>query len=155
MNIAIEFNLRNALRWLLSTIFLWAALSKLANLVEFYAGLLAYRLPLPDFLLRLTTTTLPWLELLCGLMLLARFRVRAALGWTLVLCLVFVAATGQAWSRGLEISCGCLDLGWLGLAETSGTKKLLESVPFAFGRALVLVGITLFLLRAEHRGSGR
>ena len=52
--------------------------------------------------------------------------------------IVFVIATGQAWARGLEISCGCLKLGFL----SEGAAKTFESVGFAFFRALLLLAGT-------------
>jgi uncharacterized membrane protein YphA (DoxX/SURF4 family) len=148
MKITLEFNLSNILRWLLGIIFTWAALSKIANLQDFYSSLAGYQLPLPDVFLRLTATTLPWLELMCGLLLLAQLWGRAALLWVLLLSGVFLVCTGQAWARGLEVSCGCLSLDFLGLgaASKSGTFEFLESVKFAFFRSLFLIAAALYLL---------
>jgi putative oxidoreductase len=93
--------------------------------------------------------TLPWLELFCGLMLLAGFWLRAATGWAFVLCAVFALCTGQAWIRGLTISCGCLNLQALGLTTDAhpSLTGFLESVRFAFFRALLLCVACLWLLR--------
>jgi putative oxidoreductase len=142
-----KLDLRTLLRWLLAVILVWAALSKIANLNDFYLNISAYRLSLPDGLLRLTTMVLPWLELLCGVLLVGGAVRRAALIWTAVLFAVFVIATGQAWVRGLEISCGCMKLDFLG----ASAGKVLESVWFAFLRALVLFAATVFLLRERER----
>ena len=137
------------LRWLLGLVLIWAALSKLANVQEFYGNLLAYQLPLPDALVRWVAPMLPWLELLCGLLLLTRMWTEAALVWALTLFVVFVAATGQAWARDLEISCGCLNFHLLGLDNSSGVglRKILESVTFAFFRAIFLLAGAVYLLR--------
>src|SRR5258708_21203311 len=115
MKVSFELNFKVVLRWLLGALLIWAALSKLANLQDFYGNLLAYKLRLPGFLVRLVAMVLPWLELLCGLMLLAKVRTEAAIVWSVVLFLVFVLATGQAWARGLVISCGCFNLELFGL----------------------------------------
>lgn len=144
MKVTLEFDLKAALRWLLAIILIWAALGKIANLQEFHASLAAYKLPLPEALLRLAVTGLPWLELLCGIFLVAGGLRRAALLWTVILCAVFVLATGQAWGRGLEISCGCLKLDFLG---DGAAKKALESVQFAFVRAVLLLGAAVYLFR--------
>ena len=73
---------------------------------------------------------------------------RATLLWLLILCTLFLIATGQAWARGLEISCGCMNLDFLQLSGMgNGTVKLLESAPFAFGRALLLTAGCAYLLR--------
>jgi len=148
MKIEVEFDLKVVLRWFLAAILLWAALGKIANLQEFHANLAAYKLPLSDPLLRLAVTVVPWLELLCGILLVAGKVRRAALLWSVILFGVFVLATGQAWGRGLEISCGCLKLEFLG---DGPAKHLLETVQFAFWRALLLLAAAVYLLRASRR----
>ncbi|EEF57453.1 MauE/DoxX family redox-associated membrane protein [Pedosphaera parvula] len=128
-----------ALRWLFGLILLWAAFSKLGNLHNFYLSLLAYQLPLPNFALQMAAIVLPWLELFCGLHLIVGFSLRPALAWTLILFTVFLLATGQAWARGLDISCGCFNLG------SSSFAKTFESVGFAFARSIVLLLGALYL----------
>jgi uncharacterized membrane protein YphA (DoxX/SURF4 family) len=149
-----EINLRSSLRWMLGLLFLWAALSKIANLQDFYSSLVAYQLPLPAVYLRLAATTLPWLEFFCGLMLLSGFWLQTATLWALVLCVVFAVATGQAWARSLPISCGCFNLDFLGAAGKSSMVALLESVGFAFVRSLLLVAACVYLLR-DRSAEGR
>jgi uncharacterized membrane protein YphA (DoxX/SURF4 family) len=134
------------LRWLIGVLLIWAALGKLANLQEFLAMLAAYRLPLPAGVLRGTAMVLPWMELLCGLLLLAGARTRAALAWSMVMFVVFIVCTGQAWMRGLEIACGCLDLRFAGVLPGAPAAAFLESVEFAFARAAVLACVTGWLL---------
>lgn len=148
MKVRFELNFRNVVRGLLGALFCWAALSKLGNPTDFFGNLLTYRLPLSDTLLRGTAIVLPWLELLCGLMLLTSFQLRAALSWCLVLFGVFVAATGQAWARGLDISCGCFNFAVIGLDVMVSFGKIMESAPGAFFRALLLLAATFWLWRA-------
>ena len=155
MNITFQINGRDIVRWLLGGILVWAAVSKLPNLQEFYGALAAYRLPLPDMMLRFSAEVLPWLELFCGLLLLARLWYRAALQWFLILCLIFLTATGEAWLRGLDISCGCMNLEFLKLGGNwNDAVKLLESTSMAFGRALLLTLAGAYLLR-NHVQEGR
>ena len=153
MKITLEIDFKVAVRWLLGLLLVWAAVSKLANLQDFYGSLLAYHLPLPDFFLRWVAAGLPWLELLCGLMLLAQVQAEAALVWALLLFSIFVLATGQAWARGLDISCGCFNLQILGLGENESLGKLLHSVSFAFFRALLLATGAVYLLRHQARAT--
>jgi len=134
------------LRWVLGGLLLWAALSKLANLQEFFGGLSGYRLPIPPDLLKFVAVVLPWLELFCGLMLLAQVQLRAALLWAALLFGVFAIATGQAWARGFTISCGCLNFDFLGLEGTS-FGGFLESAGFACVRASLLCIAAIYLLR--------
>ena len=143
-------NLKIILRWILGLLLVLAAVSKLANLQDFYVSIVAYQMPLPDALLRAVVVTLPWLELLCGLMLLAGFRVEAALGWAIILFAVFAAATGQAWARGLEIGCGCfhLDLPFLEGEAKTRFAHFMESPAFAFLRAFLLLTAAIWLFRS-------
>ena len=149
MKVVFEINSRVVLRWILGILLVWAAISKLANLQEFYGSLIAYRLPLPDFFLRWTAMSLPWLELICGFMLVTRTQTRTALVWAVVLFSIFTLATGLAWGRGLDISCGCLDLSLLGFGPESGLAKAMKSVWFAFFRALLFGAVAVHLLRQE------
>jgi uncharacterized membrane protein YphA (DoxX/SURF4 family) len=135
-----------AIRWLIGVVLIWAALGKLANLHEFFTALLAYRLPLPVVVVKVAAVVLPWLELLCGLLLLANHRTHSALAWALFLFVVFTIATAQAWMRGLHIACGCLDLRLIGISPHSGPGRFLESAGFAFFRALVLACAASFVL---------
>ena len=134
---------------LIGAVLVWAALGKVANPQEFYTALLAYRLPLPALALQATAAILPWLELICGLLLIANLWTHAALAWAAVLFAIFAVATGQAWMRGLDIACGCMDLRLLGIEPESATARWLESAGFACVRAAVLMGVAcgLFLLK--------
>ena len=136
-----------ALRWLLGALMLWAAVSKLANPTEFLSSIYAYKTPLPQSLLQLAVVVLPWLELLSGLLLIANVRSETALATVIGLLVIFVLATGQAWARGLDISCGCFNLEIFGADRSSKLLKFIESASFAFFRNLVLVSLALLLLR--------
>jgi len=134
------------LQVLLAVLMLWAAVSKLANPTAFLGSMYAYELPLPKGLLQLAAVVLPWVELLCGLLLLAGLWKDTALLTVTALFVVFLLATGQAWLRGLDISCGCFNLEVLGLSEKwSGVVRFLESVAFAFCRNLVLTCLAAVL----------
>ena len=137
------------LRWLIALALVWAALGKLANLQEFYGAILVYELPLPAALARTVAVVLPWIELLCGLLIAANHCRAAALGWALVLFVVFGFVTAQAWFRGLHVACGCFDLRALGIARDSNAARFLESPAFAFARAVLLTLAAACSLRIE------
>ena len=153
MNTLSRWKLPLLLRWLLGVLMLWAAVSKLANPSEFLGSIYAYQLPLPRVLLQTTAVVLPWVELLCGLLLLAGFWVETSLILVTGLLVMFVLATGQAWARGIDISCGCFSLAVFGLDKNlPGVVRFFESVAFAFFRNLLLTGLAVFLLRETLRG---
>jgi uncharacterized membrane protein YphA (DoxX/SURF4 family) len=136
-----------ALRWLLGALMLWAAVSKLANPTEFLSSVYAYKTPFPRSLLQVAAVVLPWLELLCGLLLIANVWTETALATVIGLLVLFVLATGQAWARGLDISCGCFNLEVFGADRSSKLLKFIESASFAFLRNLILVFLAGILLR--------
>jgi putative oxidoreductase len=135
------------LRWLLGALMLWAGVSKLANPAEFLSSIYAYETPLPRLWLQQAAVVLPWLELLSGLLLIANVWSETALATMLGLFVVFLLATGQAWARGLDISCGCFNLEALGADPSWKLLKFIESASFAFLRNLVLVFLAAALLR--------
>lgn len=147
MNPSLPARWWTALRWLLGALMLWAAVSKLAQPTEFLGSIYAYDLPLPRSWLQLVAVVLPWVELLCGLSLIANVWSETALTAIISLLAVFVLATGQAWSRGLDISCGCFDLKIFGADSSAKLVKFIESAGFAFCRNLVLVCVAWLLLR--------
>jgi putative oxidoreductase len=152
MKTVTSHKVESGLRWLLALLMLWAAVSKLANPTEFLGSIYGYQLPLPRPVLLTAAVVLPWVELLCGLLLLAGFWSQTALLSVTGLLAIFVIATGQAWARGLDISCGCFNLKIFGLSERlPGLVRFLESVSFAFFRNLLLVGLAGFLLRQSLR----
>lgn len=140
-----------ALRWLVAALLLLGGLGKLAQPTQFLTQIFAYDLPLPEVLARLVAVVLPWLEVLVGVALLTRQWRTGALWWSLVLFSVFAVATGQAWVRGLDISCGCFDVGKLGAGEAFA--RWMEHVGVACVRAVLLAGAVLFVASKENRAA--
>jgi uncharacterized membrane protein YphA (DoxX/SURF4 family) len=155
MKVTLELDRKTSVRWVLAGLLILAALSKIANPTEFQGSLAAYKLPLPDALLRFTAVVLPWLELLTGFLLVAGNARRAALVWAAALFAVFVLATGQAWARGLDIGCGCFNMDLKDLDPTGALMKAFDSVQFAFVRALLLLVGAVYLLRSTGETSRR
>ena len=83
---------------------------------------------------------LPWLEMFCGLALIARFLYRGALSILTVLIVVFMLATVAAKIRGLDITCGCF-----------GHASQHWNFSAHLGLDLVLFGLVIFLLRGCRR----
>ena len=78
---------------------------------------------------------LPWLEILCGILLLGgRFKTSAAFIF-LMLSLIFMIAIGSAVARGLDIACGCFTVD--SEATKVGIMRLIEDV-FLFGVILMI-----------------
>jgi putative oxidoreductase len=101
---------RLALRFGLAAVFLYAGTAKALTPHRFAVDIESYRIA-PVWAALALAYYLPWLEIACGLGLLAR---RTAPGATLIagtLMSAFMLALLSAWGRGLEIRCGCFGAG--------------------------------------------
>jgi uncharacterized membrane protein YphA (DoxX/SURF4 family) len=94
----------------LAAVFIYAGVVKAHDVVAFAGQIANYQI-LPYAWNYLVAATLPYLELLCGLLLLINRRVRPALLVLWVLNLVFIAALASALIRGFDIDCGCFKPG--------------------------------------------
>jgi uncharacterized membrane protein YphA (DoxX/SURF4 family) len=94
------------LRLVVGGVFLWAGILKIFDPLEFAQGIADYRV-FPRVISLFLALVLPWLEVLCGvLLILGVFRNASAL---LVSCLLagFLVLIISAILRGLDIDCGC------------------------------------------------
>jgi hypothetical protein len=93
-------------RLVLGAVFVFAGAVKVFNPQLFAAEIDHYSL-LPVALINFTAITLPWVELLGGLLLLTGFWVRASATLLAGLTGVFLVAVLTVLVRGLKIKCGC------------------------------------------------
>lgn len=134
-------HLSTIVRVVLGLVFLYAGILKIADPVAFAGNIAAYRI-LPYFGNYLVAATLPWLETICGLLLIIGWRARTAALITCILNGVFIVALASTILRGLDIDCGCFQQG--------GDKTSAWS---AMGRDVVLIAMALTLLRKDRRRS--
>jgi uncharacterized membrane protein YphA (DoxX/SURF4 family) len=104
---------RLAIRAVPAVLLLWAGLSKAFDRQEGILAIDAYQV-LPDAMVRIVASLLPWLEIGVGVLLILGLFVRFAGITTAVLASVFIAALVQAKARGLAIDCGCFGGGGTG-----------------------------------------
>lgn len=118
---------RRGAQLLAGAIFLAAALPKIADLPGFVSAVHNFHLEpiVPMALTNLVAMTVPWIELVAGLALVANVKPRSAAFVYTGLMTVFTVAVVAALARGLSFECGCF--GKAG-ASTIGAKKLLENV---------------------------
>ncbi len=139
--------MKNTLAWIgrlgLSGTFAYAAMIKLADPAVFATDIGHYRL-LPYPLTLAAAVYLPWLELVCAVAILFRWRERGALRLVLMLCSLFTIALASVWWRGLDISCGCFGHG-------DGSTML----PLALARSGTLGLIALLLLNKSTQATVR
>jgi len=103
--------LRLILRLFLAAVFLYAAYTKLRQpWLLFAMSIDAYQL-LPAWAVLTLGRTIPWLELLLGLLLATGIGLRYAAAGATILLGAFFAVMLQAYIKGMGIDCGCFGLG--------------------------------------------
>jgi uncharacterized membrane protein YphA (DoxX/SURF4 family) len=95
-------------RLVLALVFIYAGFIKADDPVAFAGQVANYQI-LPYAWNYLVAATLPYLELLCGLLLLLNQRVRPAVLVLFVLNIIFMLLLGYTIARGLDIDCGCFN----------------------------------------------
>jgi uncharacterized membrane protein YphA (DoxX/SURF4 family) len=126
-----------AARLLLGGVFVAAGMLKLPDPAAAVRAVRAYRL-LPEVLVAPVAFGLPVIEIAVGLALLAGVLVRTAAVASAVLLIVFLAAVGSAWGRGLQIDCGCFGNGGaVAAGETAYPTEVLRDT------ALLVVALAL------------
>jgi uncharacterized membrane protein YphA (DoxX/SURF4 family) len=123
-----------ALRIVLGGVFLYAGGLKIADPAAFAGSVAAFKL-LRTFGNYLVAATLPWVEVLCGLLLMIGVRTRPAATLILLMNLVFAVVLSSAIIRGLDIDCGCFRQGG---PKTSPWLALLRDLAFIAGTVILL-----------------
>jgi uncharacterized membrane protein YphA (DoxX/SURF4 family) len=126
------------LRLALGSVFVYAAWTKLRDPWALFAlSIDSYQL-LPQWAVEVVARTLPWLELLIGLLLMAGLRLRLASAITSLLLVLFLGLAVRARLKGMQIDCGCFGpgeaLSWKTLLRDGtllGSSLVLNAVSFA------------------------
>jgi uncharacterized membrane protein YphA (DoxX/SURF4 family) len=126
--------LESAIRILLGLVFLLYGLDKISQPDVFARSIANYRI-LPEVFVNLMAVVLPWVEVLCGLLLISGQWIRSAALLSGFLLAVFVIAVSITLVRGLDIRCGCFNTN---AGRKVGMKLLGEDLLF-LGMSFVLV----------------
>jgi uncharacterized membrane protein YphA (DoxX/SURF4 family) len=129
-------------RLLLAGVFIYAGFIKGRDPVAFAGQVAAYKI-LPYAFNYLVAATLPFIELLCGVLLLLNRRVRPALLVLFGLNGVFMLALISLLWRGMEIDCGCFHPAGEAEGATSPLMALVRDL------GLLLAMVTAWLLRQQ------
>ena len=96
-------------RIVLGAVFLYSGATKVADPTAFAAIVTNYRM-LPPPLVWGTAVILPWIEMLCGLALVAGRLQKGAAFMVCLMMAVFVGTILYNGYRGLNVACGCFSL---------------------------------------------
>lgn len=134
-------------------IFIWASWEKLLHPQEFAVVTHNYQL-IPNALVGLVAIVLPWLEMVCGLLLVVGRLARGSLLLLNGLMVVFIGAIAINIVRGLDIHCGCFSLSQEG--EKLAFITLLRDIGiWLLGMGLLAWKILKDLAPASRIPSGR
>jgi len=125
------------LRIALGAIFVYSAWSKLKDSWALFAMAVDSYQVLPLWGVQLVARTLPWVELLIGVLLIVGRWMRVATVGCSVLLLVFFGLMVRAHLKGMEINCGCF-----GPGEVISWRTLLRDGAMVAG-SLVLTAMTV------------
>ena len=111
-------------RIIVGSVFIYAAIGKIADPAFFAKEIANYRM-LPEFTLNIIALSMPWMELVVAVFLIAGIRLKANAVISGLLLAVFIFAVLSAMARGLNISCGCFShkivfVGWKKILENTG-----------------------------------
>jgi hypothetical protein len=93
-------------RWIIAGIFLGAAVPKILDPFGFALDISNYKMA-PAWAVNPMAIVMPWIEAMAGLALLSGFAAEGGILLANLMFVMFLAALGQAWVRGLDIDCGC------------------------------------------------
>ena len=129
-----------AARLFLGFIFIYAGGVKIADPAAFGDSIANYRL-VPNFLVHFVAITLPWIEVIAGILLIFGIAVKENATIFNALLVAFIVMILLAIIRGLDIECGCFGTSD---GNTIGITKILENL------GLLLLGLYIFLFTKEN-----
>jgi putative oxidoreductase len=106
-------------------IFVSFGISKIADPSLFAKEIANYDFA-PLWTLNLVALTLPWIEIITGLLLIFGVALKANSILTALMLIWFIFMVAVAWGRGLDISCGCSSINPMHV----GFQKILENTIF-------------------------
>jgi uncharacterized membrane protein YphA (DoxX/SURF4 family) len=129
------------IRILIAFVFIYAGAEKISNPDDFALSISNYRL-LPTASINFFAISLPWIEIVSGILLLFGISVKENSAIIFVLLSVFTLAIIISLFRGLNIDCGCF-----GNGTKIGLLKLGENILMIIGSLLLMVlGSNYFVL---------
>ncbi|HEX9252958.1 MAG TPA: MauE/DoxX family redox-associated membrane protein [Ignavibacteriaceae bacterium] len=132
------------IRIILGFVFIYAGAEKISDPEAFAISISNYRL-LPIAIINFFAITLPWIELVAGILIVFGISVKENSAIIFTMLLVFTVAIIISLFRGLSIDCGCF-----GKGTQIGLLKLGENTLMIIGSFLLMVfGSNIFRLKSD------
>ena len=136
-------------RIVLGGVFIYASIDKIMHPEEFAKAIGNYHV-LPFGLENLLALTLPWLELIAGVALIAGVMVDGATIMVIIMNIVFIFAISQALARGISIECGCFSVTSEGGANI-GLQTILRDIGYLIMGFIVLIERIIYLNSIQNQ----
>jgi uncharacterized membrane protein YphA (DoxX/SURF4 family) len=120
------------LRLAIGFVFIYAGTQKISNPESFAISISNYKL-LPIWIINFLAISLPWLELISGLLLMLGILTKESTLIIFTMLIVFTIVVIISLARGLNIECGCFDNG-----TKIGLFKLSENLLMILGCAILI-----------------
>jgi len=131
------------LRIALGLLFIYSGIFKVLDPSQFKDIILLYKI-VPPAWAPYGAIIIPWIEVICGVMLFVGFKVRPASLILALLMVLFTIFIGINLAQGNVFDCGCLELGRLGLGIN-------EKISISLVVRDIVLSILLFLIFAAER----
>jgi uncharacterized membrane protein YphA (DoxX/SURF4 family) len=128
-------------RIIVGLVFIYASIDKISSPAYFAGTIQNYQI-IPEFLMNIVAITLPWVELICGVLLLIGVWHRSAALILSLLMIVFIFAILSAIVRGLGIECGCFGAG----TSANWTRIMEDIFLLAFSLQILFFPKSIFAL---------
>lgn len=122
-------------RIILAFVFIFAGAEKISNPEQFAVAISNYKI-FPIFSLNVIAITLPWLEVVAGLLLLLGISIKENSAIIGSLMIIFTFLVFSALLRGLDIDCGCFGTSD---GQKVGLLKIVENI------SLIILPTHIFL----------
>ncbi|NDV27649.1 MauE/DoxX family redox-associated membrane protein [Desulfovibrio sp. JC010] len=132
---------RSLPRIVLGIVFIIASLDKIIDPLAFAEIIKNYQI-LPEMMIGPVAFFLPWLEFVCGAMLVCGVFIDTAVAILVAMLLVFIAALSANLYRGIDVACGCFS------TDTSSASDMQMTIVRDVV-LLVVAGLTLWWRKDE------
>jgi len=133
-------------RIILGGIFIWASIDKLAHPAAFADIIWNYKI-LPEAFIYITAVTMPWMEIVAGICVLAGFMKRAGAVILGGLLMLFICAISFNLARGLDFNCGCF--------STTGQEGGSDPVSLLIRDILLMIAVTAVVFFSKQKEAGK
>ncbi|WP_319781169.1 MauE/DoxX family redox-associated membrane protein [Maridesulfovibrio sp.] len=132
---------RSLPRIFLGLVFIVASLDKIIDPLAFAEIIKNYQL-LPEIMIGPVAFFLPWLEFVCGAMLVCGVFIDAVAVILVTMLLVFIAALSANLYRGIDVACGCF-------STDASTASNMQMTILRDVVLLMLAGLSLKLRKSD------